>query len=51
MEPCSSGSGVIGNSARSDPTAANQLDHFQITVTIPFNSVRWVLLNQITNAK
>jgi Flp pilus assembly protein TadG len=32
-----------------DPTAANQLDHFNVTINIPFNSVRWVLLNQITN--
>jgi Flp pilus assembly protein TadG len=38
----------LTSSARSDPTTANQLDHFQVTVTIPFNKVRWVILNQIT---
>lgn len=30
------------------PEAADQLDRFRITITIPFNSVRWVLLNSIT---
>jgi len=40
----------ITSSARSDPTAANQLDQFRVTVTIPFSSVRWVILNQITSA-
>jgi Flp pilus assembly protein TadG len=39
----------LTSSSRSDPTTANQFDQFQVTVTIPFNSVRWVLLNQITN--
>jgi Flp pilus assembly protein TadG len=39
----------LTSSTRPDPSTANQLDHFQIQVTIPFNSVRWVLLNQITN--
>jgi len=38
----------LTNSSRPDPSTANQLDHFQVQVTIPFNSVRWVLLNQIT---
>jgi Flp pilus assembly protein TadG len=39
----------LTSSTRSDPTTANQLDHFQTKVSIPFNSVRWVLLNQVTN--
>lgn len=33
------------------PNQANQLDHFRVTVTIPVNSVRWILLNQITPAQ
>jgi len=38
----------LTSSTRPDPSTANQLDHFQVQVTIPFNSVRWVILNQIT---
>ena len=34
-----------------DPTAATQMDHFQITVSIPFDNVRWVILDQITTLK
>jgi Flp pilus assembly protein TadG len=52
--PCSTSNVTVVNltsSARNDPTTAQQLDHFQITVTIPFNSVRWIMLNQITNAQ
>jgi Flp pilus assembly protein TadG len=41
----------ITSSSRNDPTTANQLDQFHIAVQMPFNNVRWVLLNQITNAK
>jgi Flp pilus assembly protein TadG len=50
--PCSASNVTVTNltsSSRSDPTTANQFDQFQVTVTIPFNSVRWVLLNQLTN--
>jgi Flp pilus assembly protein TadG len=36
------------SSARPDPTDAEQLDRFRITVTIPFSSVRWIALAQIT---
>src|SRR5262249_28051274 len=45
------------NSGRSDPTAgstasnAQMLDHFQVKITIPVDSFRWVLLNQITPAR
>jgi Flp pilus assembly protein TadG len=49
--PCTASNVTITNltnSARSDPTSANQLDEFQVTVSIPFNSVRWVLLQHIT---
>src|SRR5436189_915413 len=38
----------LTNAAR-DPLNAQQLDHFEVSVSIPFNSVRWVLLNQITS--
>ncbi len=41
----------LTNASRSDPTTANQFDQFLVTVTIPFDSVRWVLLNQITSVK
>ncbi len=50
--PCSASNVTVTNvtsSSRPDPTTANQFDQFDVTVTIPFNSVRWVLLNQITN--
>ena len=45
----------LTNSSRTDPqegtqpTNALQLDHFQVTVSVPFDNVRWVLLNKITN--
>jgi Flp pilus assembly protein TadG len=45
----------LTSSARYDPTAgtqpqnAQQLDHFQIAVSVPFDSVRWVLLSKISN--
>lgn len=33
-----------------DPSQASQLDQIQVSISIPFNSVKWVLLNQtITN--
>jgi Flp pilus assembly protein TadG len=51
---CSASNITITNltsSARNDPTTAIQLDQLQVTVTIPFNSVRWVILNQITNTQ
>jgi Flp pilus assembly protein TadG len=39
----------LTNGARNDPTTCNQLDQWQVQIQIPFNSVRWILLNQITN--
>ncbi|MFO0970474.1 MAG: TadE/TadG family type IV pilus assembly protein [Gemmataceae bacterium] len=39
----------LTSSARSDPTTANQLDHFQISLSIPANNVRWVLLTRLTS--
>jgi Flp pilus assembly protein TadG len=32
-----------------EPMDAKQLDHFQVKVTIPFDSVRWAFLSQITS--
>jgi len=34
--------------ARIDPRDAVQLDHYQITVTLPFANVKWALIPQIT---
>jgi Flp pilus assembly protein TadG len=39
----------VTNSARSDPTTCNQMDQWHVQIQIPFNSVRWILLNQLTN--
>src|SRR5262249_55411495 len=32
-----------------DPSAAKQLDHLRVTVTLPFNNVKWLFANRITN--
>jgi Flp pilus assembly protein TadG len=32
-----------------DPASANQLDKLQVAISIPFDSVRWILLNKVTN--
>jgi Flp pilus assembly protein TadG len=48
---CSTSNVVVTNltsSSRPDPSSANQMDEFQVTITIPFNNVRWVILKQIT---
>jgi Flp pilus assembly protein TadG len=42
---------VTNLSSGADPTAANQLDGFEISVSVPFNSVRWVVLNQVTSVQ
>ncbi len=34
--------------ARSDPSTANQLDQFRVTVAVPYSAVRWSTLSQIT---
>jgi Flp pilus assembly protein TadG len=44
----------LTSSSRYDPTVgmqpqnAQQLDHFQLSVSVPFDNVRWVLLSRIT---
>jgi Flp pilus assembly protein TadG len=42
---------VTNVTSGADPTASNQLDGFVITVSVPFNSVRWVVLNQVTTVQ
>jgi Flp pilus assembly protein TadG len=39
----------LTSGARADPTAANQMDHFRVSLTYPFANVRWVLLSSLTN--
>jgi len=34
-----------------DPKSAEQLDQYEVTVTIQFNSVKWIMLDQITGAE
>lgn len=41
----------INNTSITDPTKAAQLDQFRVSIQIPFDNVRWILLKQITNAK
>lgn len=38
----------LTSSGRPQPNACEQLDRFRIKVTIPFTSVRWAVLDQIT---
>ncbi len=39
----------VTDATRADPRQAKQLDQFRVTVTIPFDRVRWILLHQITS--
>ena len=38
----------ITNASRSDPTTANQLDQFELTVTVPYSTFRYSTIAQIT---
>jgi Flp pilus assembly protein TadG len=44
----------LTNASRYDPTVGSQsqnaqpLDHFQISVSVPFDNVRWIVLSKIT---
>lgn len=46
----------LTDGSRSDPRAGSspqnalQLDHFEITVSVPLNSVRWVLMDRFSGA-
>jgi Flp pilus assembly protein TadG len=37
----------LTNASRSDPTTANQLDQFQVAVTLPSSNVRYISLNNL----
>jgi len=39
----------ITDSSRSDPTTANQLDQFRVTVTVPYSTIQWSTLAQISS--
>jgi Flp pilus assembly protein TadG len=39
----------ITNAARTDPTAATQLDQYRLTVTVPYSAIRWSTIAQITS--
>lgn len=41
----------VSNTAITDPTKANQLDQFRVSVSVPFSDVRWVALNRITSVQ
>jgi Flp pilus assembly protein TadG len=38
----------ITNSARNDPTTCNQMDQWRVTVTVPYSTIRYSTLAQIT---
>ena len=38
----------VTNAARNDPTACNQLDQWHIAVVVPYSTVRWSTIAQIT---
>jgi hypothetical protein len=37
----------LTSSSRPDPSSANQLDHFQIVVTLPYSNVQWSFFNHL----
>lgn len=37
------------NASSDDPNAAARLDHMRVYVTLPFNNVKWIFLNQLTS--
>lgn len=37
------------DTSRPEPYGANQLDRFRVDVTMPFNDVRWVMINNFTS--
>ena len=39
----------VSNPGNTDPTVATQLDQWRVSVSIPFNNVRWIVMNQLTN--
>jgi Flp pilus assembly protein TadG len=41
----------VTNTGITDPSLATQLDQFRVSISIPFSSVRWIALNQITTTQ
>lgn len=39
----------LTSSSRADPTQGEQLDEYRVRITIPFDRVRWILLNRISS--
>jgi Flp pilus assembly protein TadG len=39
---------VTTGAVNADPRTYNHLDHFRIDVSLPFNNVRWILLNRFS---
>lgn len=37
------------NAPSDNPSSAAQLDHLRVYVTLPFNNVKWIFLQQLTN--
>ena len=40
----------LTNTGNTDPLSATQLDQFRITVTLPSNNVRWVVMNNLAGS-
>ena len=38
----------VTNSANTDPSSCNQLDQWHVTVTVPYSSIKWSNVTQIT---
>jgi Flp pilus assembly protein TadG len=38
----------VTSSARSNPNAANQMDQFQVNITVPYSTIQWSTVAQIT---
>ena len=38
----------ITSAARNDPTTCNQLDQWRVTITVPYSSIKWSNIAQIT---
>src|SRR5262249_7843225 len=39
----------LTSSSRNDPSTANQLDHYQVKVSVPVDNFRWILLSRLTS--
>jgi Flp pilus assembly protein TadG len=41
----------LTNAANTDPSTSDQLDQFQIKVTLPSNSVRWIVMQNLIGSQ